>query len=100
MSSCDTELEWLLYALWTKKAAQPTSFSFHLPDTVILKDGKPQTWYFSSRDGVILKKNFYNVTSEKIQKAFKPELDSFDCEAQTYTYYSDLECCHLLFDYV
>ena len=100
MSACETELEWLLYALWTKKTASPTKFSFQLPDTVVLRDGKPHNWYFSSREGLILKKNFFNITPDKISKAFKPELDSFDCEAQTYTYNSDIDCCHLLFDYV
>lgn len=100
MSSCESELEWLLYNLWTKKSAKPPQFSFQIADTVVLKDGKPQNWYFSSRDGTILKKNFYNVTPDKIYRAFKSEVDSFDCQAQTYTYYSDLECCHLLFDYI
>ena len=100
MSACESELEWLLYALWTKKTPTPTQFSFQLPDTVVLRDGKPHTWYFTSREGFILKKNYLNVTVEKVIKAFKSESDAFDCQAQSYTYLSDLDCCHLLFDYV
>ena len=100
MSACESELEWLLYALWTKKSPLPTQFSFGLPDTVVLRDGKPHTWYFTSKDGSILKKNYQNVTAEKVGKAFKSESDAFDCQAQSYTYLPALNCCHLLFDYV
>lgn len=72
-------MEWLLYALWTKKTPVPTQFSFYLPDTVVLRDGKLHTWYFTSKEGSILKKNFQNVTVEKVSKAFKSESDAFDC---------------------
>lgn len=53
----ETELEWLIYQLWSKNTARAPVFSFKLAETVILRQGNPQTWYFSSKEGYILRKN-------------------------------------------
>ena len=53
----ETELEWLCYQLWSKNTARAPTFSFNIADTVIFRHGNPQTWYFSSKEGYILKKN-------------------------------------------
>ena len=66
----ETELEWLVYHLWTKTGARSPVFSFQIADTVVLREGVPQTWFFSSKDGYILKKNACNVKMAKIHKTF------------------------------
>ena len=54
----ESELEWLCYQLWTKTTARAPIFSFDIADTIILRQGTPQTWYFSTKEGHILKKNY------------------------------------------
>ena len=66
----ETELEWLVYQLWSKNTARAPIFSFNLAETVILRQGCPQTWYFSSKEGYILRKNTSNVRLTKINKRF------------------------------
>lgn len=66
----ETELEWLIYQLWSKNTARAPLFSFSIADTVVMRQGVPQTWYFSSKEGYILKKNFQNVKLPKINKTF------------------------------
>ena len=66
----ETELEWLIYQLWSKNTARAPTFSFKLAETVILREGCPQTWYFSSKEGYILRKNQCNVRLAKINKRF------------------------------
>ena len=70
-----SELEWLIFHLWSK----PTVFSFRIPDTLILKTRLVQgvekedratlldNWYFSAGQGYILKKNRHNVTVTKLR---------------------------------
>jgi hypothetical protein len=58
----ESELEWLFFMLWNKSSAVPPIFSFHIPQTVIIRENRPQTWYFRSKEGYILKKNACNVT--------------------------------------
>lgn len=66
----ESEIEWLCYQLWSKNTARAPTFSFQLADTVIMRQGSPQTWYFSSKEGYILKKNYQNVRLSKISKGF------------------------------
>lgn len=63
MQTYESELEWLIYSLWTKHTATNPVFEFSIPDTVVLRDGKPSAWYFTSKEGYILKKNYQNVNS-------------------------------------
>ena len=70
-----SELEWLIYHLWSK----PTVFSFRIPDTLVLKTRAVRgvdkedratlldNWYFSAGQGYILKKNRHNVTVHKLK---------------------------------
>ena len=66
----ETELEWLIYQLWSKNTAHFPKFSFRIAETVILREGSPQNWYFSSKEGYILRKNSANVKMAKINKRF------------------------------
>ena len=66
----ETELEWLIYQLWTKNTSRSPVFSFKIADSVICREGVPHTWYFSSKEGYILKKNSHNVRLQKIHKTF------------------------------
>ena len=57
MQNSATELEWLLYQLWTKKTARATTFTFLIPDTIILKQDQSPIWYFTNKEGYLLRKN-------------------------------------------
>ena len=59
--SLGSELEWLFYQLWLKTTAAPPRFMFSIPDTMFYRNDKPDTWYFTSKEGHILKKNKMNV---------------------------------------
>ena len=54
----ETELEWLCFQLWSKTTAVTSHFSFSLADTIILRQGVPKNWYFTTKEGVIMKKNY------------------------------------------
>lgn len=42
-----------------------------IPETVVFKEGEPREWYFKSdKEGVILKKNWANVTKEEVVEKF------------------------------
>lgn len=45
-----TEFEWLVQN-FSKKEVVPSKFSFALPQTVMMKDGLPNAWYYSMREG-------------------------------------------------
>ena len=63
--NCETELDWIFHQLWTK-AKGPQAFSFIIPETIVFRQGKPVNWYFNTNQGIILKKNFQNITMKKI----------------------------------
>ena len=71
----ETEIEWLFYHLWTKNTPVPPSFNFKIADTVVLRNGVPSVWYFTSKDGYILKKDAKNVRIAKINKSFIKRCD-------------------------
>lgn len=71
-----SEIEWLYYHLWTKphmvsinipdpeeyemakerrKQMEVVKFPFKIPDTLVFKEGKVSSWYFKSKEGVVLK---------------------------------------------
>lgn len=71
-----SEIEWLFYHLWTKphnmsiNANDPSEFQmlkdkrknmevirfpFKIPETIIYKKGKVETWYFRAKESLILK---------------------------------------------
>ena len=55
-SMTTNETEWLLHYLWHKEAGKPEiKYNFKIPDTVIYKIGRPYNWYFTSKDGSIMK---------------------------------------------
>jgi hypothetical protein len=71
-----SELEWLFAHLWTKphmvsinnsdphefeavkqkrKGMLVVKFPFRIPDTLVFRDGKLQSWYFRGKEEVVLK---------------------------------------------
>lgn len=84
-----SELEWLFYNLWLKTGPSPPQFVFSLADTVFYRQSAqnsasqmipedisvPECWYFTSKDGYILKKNRYNVSTKEIQKTFTKKME-------------------------
>ena len=61
MNNINSEMEWLFYNLWTKVGQAPPKFSFSIPETVFYRHGRPESWYFTNKEGIILKKNKFNV---------------------------------------
>lgn len=70
MQTIETELEWLFFQLWTKKAARATVFAFHIPDTVIVRPDQTPVWYFTNKEGYFLRKNLQNVRPAKMLTSF------------------------------
>ena len=97
-----SELEWLLYHLWIKTGPAPPQFIFTLADTVFYRMSSlsgsnplmpqeipvPECWYFTSKDGYILKKNRYNVSTKEIQKEFTRKIEVHD-QVAAIAYYGD-----------
>jgi hypothetical protein len=97
-----SELEWLLYHLWLKTGPAPPQFIFTLADTVFYRMSSlsgsnplmpqdipvPECWYFTSKDGYILKKNRYNVSTKEIQKEFTRRIEVHD-QVAAIAYYGD-----------
>ena len=66
----DSELAWFFHGLWLKSSGVPPKFAFSVPDTVFYHYGKPDCWYFTNRDGFILKKNRENLNTKEIHQKF------------------------------
>lgn len=100
-----SELEWLFYNLWLKTGPSPPQFVFSLADTVFYRQSAqnsasqmipedicvPECWYFTSKDGYILKKNRYNVSTKEIQKTFTKKMEPQHDQVAAIAYYEDKE---------
>ena len=72
-----SEMEWLLHYLWHKEAGKPViKYNFKIPDTVIYKIGRPYIWYFTSKEGYIMKKTKTKLTHECVYNTFIKKLNS------------------------
>jgi hypothetical protein len=97
-----SELEWLLYHLWIKTGPAPPQFIFTLADTVFYRISNqnnsntlmpqdiavPEFWYFTSKDGYILKKNRYNLQTKEIHKEFTRKIEVHD-QVAAIAYYGE-----------
>lgn len=61
MNNISSEMEWLFYNLWTKTGQSPPKFLFTIPDTIFYRHNRADAWYFTNKEGVILRKNKFNV---------------------------------------
>lgn len=67
MNNVGCEMEWLYYNLWLKVGPTPPKFNFSIPETVFYRNNsRPETWYFTNKEGYILKKNKFNVNQKVI----------------------------------
>jgi hypothetical protein len=67
----DGLVEALYHFLWLTddmKGKQP--FNFMIPDTILYKYQQPIFWFFSSKQGVVLRKARSKLNSDKISKEF------------------------------
>jgi hypothetical protein len=48
----------------------------------------PECWYFTSKDGYILKKNRYNVSTKEIHRTFTKKMETHD-QVAAIAYYED-----------
>ena len=68
--SGDGIVENLFHFLWTKDQMFNSGPYVLLPDTIIYRFQTPAFWYFTSKEGKILRKNKANVNNETIKKSF------------------------------
>jgi len=62
----DNETECLLYLLWSK--ASEGGLPFVVSDTIICKDGKVKSWYFTAKDGLLKRKTKRNLILERVRE--------------------------------
>jgi len=60
----------IFYLLWKKESPFNESLSINIPDTVIFRKGSPSQWYFTTEQGVLLRKKKNNLTMENIIQGF------------------------------
>ena len=65
----DGLIEDMYHLLWRKDSpfVQDGTLRVNLPHTIIYKNKKPNMWYFTSRDGLIIRKKFSKLIPEIIQ---------------------------------
>ena len=68
-NTIESELEWILYHLWSKRDSKSPTFSFNIADTVVLRNGAPSTWYGSAPDCRIFQKK-KNLTASNLSNTF------------------------------
>ncbi|KRX00119.1 hypothetical protein PPERSA_07226 [Pseudocohnilembus persalinus] len=64
--------EWLFFHLWKKNPEKNNSScpGIFIPDTIIYRWGKPFFWYFTTRDGQILRKTKERIFVENFEEIF------------------------------
>lgn len=80
-----------LYKLLWAKDELNFGPSVNMPDTIIYKYGQPVTWYFTSVNGRIKKKNKQNLLSAKIEEVFNKHVLGYDVIAYFITMTSEHE---------
>ncbi|CDW91604.1 UNKNOWN [Stylonychia lemnae] len=101
MNNINSELEWLFYNLWTKVGPSPPKFSFSVPETVFYRHGRPESWYFTNKEGIILKKNKFNVNQKMIHQKFTKKISPQDqVVATSYNYQKDSPFLDLYMDHI
>lgn len=58
------------YILWSK-SKWSRNLKLRVPNTILFDDGVPVTWFFTGKQGSILKKSIPNTTTPKVQVFFK-----------------------------
>lgn len=82
--------EELFKLLWAKDELN-FSPTINIPDTILYKYGQPVTWYFTSTDGRIKRKNKHNLVSAKIEQAFNKHILGYDVIAYFISMPSELD---------
>lgn len=70
----DGLLDIIFHYIWLKKANDKGFRGFNIPDTIIYKYQQPRSWYFTSLDGTIKKKEKDKLKSQTIEKKFLSNL--------------------------
>lgn len=66
--------------LWTKDELN-FGPQINLPDTIVIKQGQPIAWYFTSKNGKVKRKMRQNLMSARIEEAFTKHLLGYDVVA-------------------
>lgn len=68
--SGDGLVENLFHLLWTKEVKYKKNVPIYIPDTIIYKYEQPSFWYFTAKNGEIMRKSKKNLSNEKIEESF------------------------------
>ena len=75
----------LYHYLWAKDPLFNSGPYILLPDTIIYKYGNPTFWYFTSKDGTLMRKSKKNVNNKQIEKIFLRKTSPNQIVAALYT---------------
>lgn len=70
--------EWLFYHLWKTEPIEATNCNLRVPDTIFHKWSQPHLWYFTSKNGRILKKSKEKMNINCIQETICKNQQSGD----------------------
>lgn len=77
-----TSTEWLYFHLWKKNPDTNTSCpGVFLVDTVIYRWAQPYFWYFTNREGQIIRKTKERIESDNLKASFKYNTEQTDITA-------------------
>ena len=75
--------EWLYFHLWKKNPVNNRSCqSILIPDTIIYRWAQPYFWYFTTKDGQILRKTKERIPIQSIEEAFSKSSKQNDIQAE------------------
>ena len=95
----ESETEWLLLNLW--KDIGLGSLPFIIPDTIIYKYGKPQSWYFTAKNGLLKRKIKRNITYENIRECLYTKKQEFhNIVASSYCFNETKEAINIIFEHI
>lgn len=66
----DGYVENIFHLLWTKEVIFTNLAQVSIPDTIIFKYQQPVFWYFTSKNGEILRKSKKKLTIRNIEESF------------------------------
>lgn len=77
ITNCDGIVEKLYHLLWQHDVVgDKVSCDLQIPDTVLIRKGVPTFWYFTDKNGKIMRKNTKKVKLETVYSSFVKKVGS------------------------
>lgn len=74
----DGVIEDIYYLLWRKDSPYKERLNILMPDTIVFRKGRPMAWYFTSSEGVVLRKKQTSLVYEEILAKFTKKASEGD----------------------